>query len=68
MISLQSLVSAVVYLIIGGLIVWLLLWLIDYLKLPEPFGKVARVVIVVVSVLIVISVLLGLAGHPIVAV
>lgn len=68
MISLQSLVSAVVYLIIGGLIVWLLLWLVDYLKLPEPFGKVARVVIVVVSVLIVISVLLGLAGHPIVAV
>lgn len=68
MLSLESLVSAVVYLIVGGILVWLLLWLIDYCGLPAPFGKVARIIVVVFAVLVLISVLLGLAGHPVVRV
>lgn len=66
MVSLGSLVSVVLYLIVGGLIVWLLLWLISYCGLPQPFDKIARIVVVVFAVLIIISVLLSLTGNPII--
>lgn len=62
MISMSGLVHAVVLLIVGGLICWLLWWLVGYIGLPEPFAKVARVLIAVVAVLICVTVLLSLAG------
>ncbi len=62
MISLSMLVTVVLYLIVVGLIVWLLFWLVGYCGLPEPFNKIAHVLIAVVAVLIVISVLLSLVG------
>lgn len=66
MFSLSAIVSVVVYLIIAGLIFWLLWWLISYIALPEPFAKVARVILAIAAVLVIIGVLLGLAGHPII--
>lgn len=62
MISLSGLVHAVILLVVGGIICWLLWWLIGFVGLPEPFAKVARVLIAVVAVLICIFVLLTLAG------
>lgn len=62
MISISSLVSVVIYLIAAGLIFGLLIWLIDYCKTPEPFNRVAKVIVAVLAVLVVISVLLGLVG------
>lgn len=64
MISISELVRAVILLIIGGVIVSLLWWLIDYVGIPQPFHKVAKVIIAVVAVLIVIGVLLSLVGYP----
>jgi len=64
--SLEGLVELVIYLAIVGGILWLLLWLIGYIGLPEPFSKVAKIIIMVVGVLILINVLLGFAGHPVV--
>ena len=66
MITLSALVYVVVYLIVAGLILWLLHWLIGYVGLPEPFAKIARVILAVVAVLIAIGVLLDLIGHPII--
>ncbi len=66
MIELSSLVSVLLTLIVGGIVVWLLWWLLDYCGLPEPFNKVGHVIIAVVAVFFVISVLMGLVGHPIV--
>ena len=63
-ISLSSLVSFIVYLVIVGLIFWLLWWLVAFIGLPEPFSKIAKVVIAVVAVLICINLLLGMAGAP----
>ena len=57
-----ALVSLVIYLVVIGLIVWLLLYLIDAIPVPQPFHKVARVAIMVVGVLIVILLLLNLIG------
>lgn len=64
-IGVDSLVELVIYLIIIGGVFWLLLFLIGYIGLPEPFSKVAKAIIMIVAVLILINVLLGFAGHPI---
>lgn len=62
MISISTAVTVVVYLIVGGLIFWLLWWLVDYVGLPEPFNKVAHVILAVLAVLVVIGILLSLVG------
>lgn len=66
LISGGALVQAIIYLIVFGLIFWLLWWLIQYCAIPEPFNKVARVVVAIFAVIVVIGVLLSVAGHPIV--
>ncbi len=66
-VSTSGLIQGLVWLIVIGLIAWLLWWLVAYIGLPEPFNKVARVLIAVVAVLILINFLLGLAGSPIVS-
>ena len=63
--SIGALVELVIYLIIVGGILWLLLWLISYVGLPDPFAKVAKIIVMVIGVLILINVLLGFAGTPI---
>ncbi len=62
MISISGLVYAVLYLIIIGVIVWLLIWLVDYCGIPEPFHKIAKILIAVVSVIICILLLLSLVS------
>jgi len=62
MISLSALIHVVLVLIVVGLVCWLLWWLIAYVGLPEPFNKIARVLVAVLAVLVVIGVLLSLVG------
>lgn len=62
MISVQGAVTVIVYLLVGGLVFWLLHFLIEYINPPEPFKKVALVVLMVLAVLVVIGVLLSLVG------
>lgn len=59
-----ALVYFVVYLIVLGLIIWLLLYLVDAVPLPAPFNRIAKVAITVIGVLIVILLLLNLIGEP----
>jgi hypothetical protein len=66
-VDVSSLIVDVVWIIVIGIIFWLLFWLIDYCGIPEPFNKVIKVVVAVVAVLILINFLLGLAGHQVVA-
>lgn len=62
MISITGLVNIVVYLIVIGLIFWLLWWLINYVGLPEPFRKIANVIMAILAVLAIIGVLLSVVG------
>ncbi len=62
----SGLVGFLVWIIVIGCIFGLLWWLIGYVGLPEPFNKIARVVIAVIAVLLLINVLLGLVGQPLV--
>lgn len=65
MISLEAAVMFFVYLIVAGLIFWLLWWLVDYVGIPEPFHKVAKVILAVLAVLVLIGLLLGIVtGKP----
>ena len=62
--SAGGLVGLLVWLIVIACIFWLLWWLIGYIGLPQPFDKIARVVIALVAVIILINFLLTLAGSP----
>ena len=66
MIAGTELLSILIYVIVIGLVFYLLWWLVSYVGLPEPFNKVARVILAVVAVLLLINLLLGLGGHPLV--
>ena len=65
-VSMAGLLSIIMWIIIIGGVCWLLWWLIGYIGLPAPFDKVARVIIAVVAVFLLINLLLGLVGEPIV--
>ena len=58
----MDLISLVVTILIIGLIVWLLLYVISMVPLPPPFGQVARVIVIVLACLWLISLLLRVTG------
>lgn len=60
--SIDGLIHLLIYLVVAGLIFWLLWWFIDYIALPEPFNKVAKVVVALVALVILLYFLLGLLG------
>ena len=62
MISLSGAVTVIVYLLVAGLVFYLLMWLVNYINPPEPFKKVATVVLAVLAVLVAIGILLSLVG------
>ena len=65
MISISAAVTVVMYLIIAGIIFGLLWWLIVFCQIPEPFNKVARVILAILAVFVVIGILLSLVnGTP----
>ncbi len=70
MIGLDTIVYAVVFLLVGGLILGLCWWLITYIEAqglgPPIMFKVIRIVFIVLVVLLLISILLSFLGHPIV--
>jgi|GEM_PF-2058250 len=64
MIDTDSLINGLIWLVCIGLVFWLLFWLITYVGLPEPFAKVAKVILAVAAVIVLINFILGLSGHP----
>jgi hypothetical protein len=65
-ISGQSLVQSLIFLVCVGLCFWLLWWLIAYINLPEPFAKVARVILALAAVVFLINLIMGIGGHPLI--
>lgn len=58
-----SLFTLVITIVIGGLIYFLLDWMLNKLAIPEPFNKLARVVLILAVVIFLINALLGLTGN-----
>ena len=61
--SLGGLMPLLIEISIAGLIFYLLWWFIGYVGIPEPFNKVARVVIALVALIYLINLLLSLSGQ-----
>lgn len=66
LISGPAIISALIWLVGIGLCFWLLWWFLDYVKLPEPFNKVAHVILMLAAVVVLINIILSISGHPIV--
>ena len=64
MINANSLLSALLYLVVWGLILYVLWWGIERIGLAEPFNKIALVILVVITVVVLINLLMGFAGTP----
>lgn len=61
-ISGDSVINAIIWMIVAGLIYFVLDWGLNKISPPEPFNKIARVLLVVVVVVILVNALLGIAG------
>lgn len=56
------LLTFVVYLIVVGLVLWLIIYVADMIPMPPPFHQVIRAVVAVIGVIILIYLLLALVG------
>lgn len=59
MVTGTGLLSLLVTLVIVGLIFWLIWWFVGQVGLPEPFAKVATVLIALAAVIYLIGLLTG---------
>jgi heme A synthase len=64
MIAGNELVSVLIYLVVWGCILWVLWWGIGRIGLPEPFNKIATVILVLITVVILLNLLMGFTGVP----
>jgi hypothetical protein len=63
-ISGETVMHALIWLVIGALIYFVLDWGMKKIGLPEPFNKIAQVILVLLVVVILVNALLTLAGRP----
>lgn len=58
----KNVISAVLWTIGLGLICWLLWWLVDFTKIPDPFNRVAKVIVAVAAVVMLINLIMSVFG------
>lgn len=63
-ISGNTLLTAILWLVVGALIYFVLDWGIKRVGIPEPFNKIVQVLLVLFVVAVVINALLVLVGKP----
>jgi len=57
----SSLLALLITVIVVGAVFYLIWWLIGYLGLPQPFDKVARVIVALIAVIYLLAMLTGSA-------
>ena len=63
-ISGDTLISAILWLVAGGLVYFVLNWALAKIALPEPFGKISQVVLILLVVVFILNGIFVLLGHP----
>jgi cytochrome c oxidase subunit IV len=58
-------VETLIYLIVVMLVISIAWWLVDYIPVPAPMNKWAKIIIILVAAILLVNILLGLAGRPI---
>lgn len=66
----MTLLGLLISLIIWGLIFYILWWALEAMGLPEPFNKVASIILILAAVLVIVGILTGsvapfLTGSPV---
>jgi len=56
------LINLIVYLLILGILYWLVIYVIDAIPIPDPPNRIIKIVLVVIIALVVIALLLQLLG------
>ena len=59
----MPLISLLIWLLIIGLVIYLIFWVMSYLGVPEPIRKVVTVVVVVIAILWIVGNFLPGVGH-----
>jgi glucan phosphoethanolaminetransferase (alkaline phosphatase superfamily) len=57
-----ALINLIVWLLIVGILYWLVVWLVDTVPIPDPPGRIIKIAVMVVMVLVIILMLLQLIG------
>ncbi len=59
----DAMISLLVFVLVFGLVAYLIFWAMGYLGAPEPIRKVVTVVVVIIGLLVLIGYLPGLGSH-----
>lgn len=62
----ETLINALVVLVVWGVILFILWWGLTKINPPEPWMKVGTVILVLITVVVLINILLGLIGKPLI--
>jgi hypothetical protein len=57
-----SLITLIIYLLILGIVLWLVYYVVDAIPLPEPINKIVKLAVVVLACLVIIVLLLQMVG------
>jgi hypothetical protein len=57
-----ALINLIVYLLVVGLLYWLVIYVIDTIPIPDPPARIIKIALMVLMVLVVILLLLQLLG------
>jgi len=58
----EALISLLIVVLVVGIIVWLALWAISELGVPDPFNRIARVLVILIACLVILYRALPLVG------
>lgn len=61
-IQLEGLFEAFVFFVVAGLIFWACWWFLDWVGIPDPFHKFARVILGLFALIVIVNILLSLIG------
>lgn len=66
LISGEQLLNSLVVLVVWGVIMFVLWWGLHKIAPPEPWLKVGTVILVIITVVVLVNILLGLIGKPLI--
>jgi hypothetical protein len=58
----SALVTLIIYLLVLGLLYWLVIYVVDAVPIPDPPNRIIKIALMVIMVLIVVVLLLNLIG------
>ena len=58
----SALVTLIIYLLVLGLLYWLVIYIIDTVPIPDPPARIIKIALMVIKILIIIVMLLNLLG------